>query len=290
MFRKKVINISTLLTIKKQAAEIKKMYDEDPRNQTFNLICHGPIKVGKTSLLRTCPKPVFVHSFDPNGTLVLNDMIDSGEVLVDTRFEKDDPFKPTACLLWEDSFNYLYRINFFSHVGTFAIDSMTTWAQTVMYEVIRLAAKKKKDREVGGAPQENDWLPQMAFIENYMRKFLSLPCHCILLGHSDQPKDREGNATGDLGIMITGKLRERVPALFSEIYYLRIKDYKTESRELLTKPVYGIQAGSRLGFGGKLEKEEPPDIKTIMKKVGIDPSDKPLFKDLPDETEKGGEE
>lgn len=276
--------MSTLLTIKKHAEEIRRMYDEDPRNLTFNAIIHGPIKVGKTSLLRTCPKPIFVHSFDPSGTLVLQDMIDKGEVLVDTRFEKEDPFKPKACRLWEDEFNYLYRKDFFSHVGTFAIDSMTTWSQIIMYEVIRRAAEKKKDREIGGHPHENDWLPQMAFIENYMRKFLSLPCHCILLGHSEQKKDREGNAVGDLGIMITGKLRERVPALFSEIYYLQIKDYKAETRELLTKPVYGIQAGSRLGHGGKLNKHEPPNIKKIMAKVGLDPSDKPLFGEL-EETE-----
>ena len=275
--------MSTLLTIRKQAEEIKKMYDNDPRNMTFNAIVHGPLKVGKTSLLRTCPKPIFVHSFDPGGTLVLRDMIEKGEVLADTRFESEDPFNPKACRLWEDSFNYLYRKDFFKHVGTFAIDSMTTWSSTIMYEIIRRAAKVKKNRVIGDAPHEQDWLPQMAFIENYMRKFLSLPCNCILLGHSDQPKDREGNSIGDLGIMITGKLRERVPALFSEIYYLRMKDYKAGTRELLTKPTYGIQVGSRLGFGGKLDPTEPPDIKKIMEKCGLDTSDKPLFNELKDE-------
>jgi len=276
--------LASLLSIKKKAAQIKQMYDEDPRNQTFNAIIHGPIKTGKTSLLRTCPKPVFVHSFDPGGTDVLKDMIETGEVLVDTSFEKEDPFKPKACRSWEDSFNDLYKQDFFSHVGTFAIDSMTTWAQTIMYEVIRRAVAsprgKKAGRVNGGSPQENDWLPQMSFIENYMRKFLSLPCHCILLGHSDLPKDREGNPVGDLGIMITGKLRERIPALFSEIYYLRIKDYKKETRELLIKPTYGIQVGTRLGNGGKLEKTEPPDIGKIMRKVGLDTTSKPLFNEI----------
>lgn len=277
--------MSTLLTIRKQAEEIKKLYEEDPRSLTFNAIVYGSLKVGKTSLLRTCPKPVLIHSFDPSGTLVLRDLIDKGEVLADTRFEREDPFKPTACRLWEDSFNYLYRKDFFSHVGTFVIDSMTTWNQVIMYEVIARAAKAKKNREVGGSPQEQDWLPAMSFIENYMRKFLSLPCHCILLGHADQQKDRDGNIIGDLGILTFGKLRERVPALFSEIYYLRMKDYKKETRELLTKPTYGIQCGSRLGFGGKLDKTEPPDIKKIMKKCGLDISDKPLFKDLEEEQE-----
>ena len=274
--------MSSLLSIKKEAEKIQKMYEEDPRTNSFNCIVHGPIKVGKTSLLRTCPKPVLVHSFDPGGPDVLKDMIASGEVIADTSFEREDPFHPSACRNWEDAFNRLCQKDFFSHIGTFAIDSMTTWAQVIMYEIIRRAAlaKKQKGRVCGDAPRQQDWLPQMAFIENYMRKFLSLPCHCILMGHSDQPTDDEGNPTGDKGLMITGKLSERIPALFSEIYYLRIKDFKKETRELLVKPVYGIQVGTRLGSEGKLDKIEPPDIKAIMRKVGLDDSDKPLMKDL----------
>lgn len=275
--------MSTLLAIKKQAEEIKKMYDGDPRTKTFNCLVYGALKTGKTSILRTCPKPVFVHSFDPSGTLVLRDLIEKGEVLADTRFENEDPFKPSACRLWESEFNDLYRKGFFNHVGTFALDSMTTWASIIMNEVIRRAAAKKKNRVIGEAPQQQDWLLQMSFIENYIRKFLSLPCHCILLGHADQQKNEEGANVGDLSIMITGKLRERIPALFSEIYYLRIKDYKIGTRELLTQAVYGIQAGSRLSFGGKLDKTEPPNIKKIMDKVGLDSSDKPLFSELKDE-------
>ncbi len=280
-----MIKIGTLLEIKKQAAEIKRMYEEDPRTKTFNALIYGSLKTGKTSILRTCPKPVLVHSFDPSGTLVLRDLIEKGEILADTRFEHEDPFKPSACQLWEKEFNYLYRKEFFKHVGTFAIDSMTTWASIIMNEVIRRAAKTKKNREIGGAPQQQDWLLQMSFIENYTRKFLSLPCHCVLLGHADQQKDENGANVGDLSIMITGKLRERIPALFSEIYYLRIKDYKQGTRELLTQQVYGVQAGSRLGFGGKLEKTEPPDIKKIMAKCGLDTSDKPLFSELEYEEE-----
>jgi hypothetical protein len=277
--------MGTLLMIKKQAEEIKKMYDSDPRNMTFNGIIFGSLKVGKTSLLRTCPKPVLIHSFDPNGTLVLRDLIEKGEILADTRYEKEDPYNPKACALWEKNFNDLYRKNFFKHVGTFAIDSMTSWNSAVMFEVIKRASLKKKNREVGGAPQQQDWMICMSFIENYIRKFLSLPCHCILLGHADQPKNEDGANVGDLGIMTIGKLRERIPALFSEIYYLRMKDYKTETRELLVKPTYGIQVGSRLGFGGKLDKTEPPDIKKIMAKCGLDASNKPLFNELKDNEE-----
>lgn len=281
--------MSTLLKIQKEAEDMRRRYAENPRNDSFNLIVHGPIKTGKTSLLRTCRFPLLVHSFDPNGTVVLRDLEASGDAILDTRFEEEDPYAPTAARLWEKEFLYLRRIGFFNHVGTYAIDSMTTWSQCIMYEVIKLAAgkaSKVKPREIGGAPQEQDWLPQMQFIENYMRLFLSLPCDCILLGHSDQPKDRDGNAVGDEGLMITGKLRQRIPALFSEIYYLRIKDFKTGERELLTQPTYGIQAGSRLsGKEGLLDKYEPADIKKIMKKVGLSTADKPRIADIKESEE-----
>ena len=274
-------NKDMLLKIKDQALKIQKQYESNPRTQSFNAIIHGPIKVGKTSLAKTCPAPVLIHSFDPGGTDPLRAEIATGQVIADTRFEEENPYAPQACRLWEEEFNRLRRMGFFSHVGTFIIDSMTTWAQVIMYEVIRRAhVKKPAKRVIGGSPQQDDWLPQMQFIENYMRLFLSLPCPCILMGHSDQPKDQDGNILGDEGIMITGKLRQRVPALFSEIYYMRIKNYQTGERELLTQPTYGIQTGSRLGSGGKLNKTEEPNIKNIMKKVGLDPSDKPMLDEL----------
>ena len=126
--------------------------------------------------------------------------IEAGKVLVDNRFEDDDPYSPKAFRLWTDEFNKLIKEDFFSHVGTFVIDSLTSWQQVIMYEVIRLAVKAApKKRSLGSHPFENDWLPQMQRIENYMRKFLALPCDCILLGHSEYPKDRDGKIVGDLG-------------------------------------------------------------------------------------------
>jgi len=281
--------MSSLLTIKRRAEEIKKLYEENPTTYRFNAIVHGPIKSGKTSMLKTCRMPVLIHSFDPGGTTVLRDEIKAGKVLVDNSFEEDDPYNPRAFRLWKDEMATLIKEDFFRHVGTFVIDSITTWQQVIMYDVIKDAVKQfPKKRTIGSQPFEQDWLPQMQYIENYMRKFLALPCDCILLGHSEYPKNRDGEIIGDLGLMITGKLKERIPALFSEIYYLRIKNYSTGERELLTQPDYRIMAGSRLGAGGKLEKYEKPDFKNILKKVGEDTSDRPLFDKLIIEETKNG--
>lgn len=278
----------SIMSIKREAAAIKALYDSNPTTNRFNIIIHGDIKSGKTSMLKTCRMPLLIHSFDPGGTDVLQKEIKEGKILVDNRFERDDPYAPSAFRLWMDEFARLEKSGFFNHVGTYAIDSVTTWSQIIMYEVIRKAVKAQpKKRTIGSQPYENDWLPQMQYIENYMRKFLALPCDCVLLGHSEYKMDRDNNIIGDLGLMITGKLRTRVPALFSEVYYLKIKNYKTGERELLTQPDYQIMAGTRLGAGGKLDKYERPDFKHILRKVGMSTEDRPLFKDLVEETEGG---
>jgi hypothetical protein len=273
--------MSSLLEVKKRAEDIKRLYGENPTTDCYNAIIHGKPKAGKTYILKTVRMPCLIHSFDPGGADVLKDEIASGKILVDNRFENEDPLAPHVFREWQDEFSSLIKMGFFNHLGTFVIDSMTTWAQVIMYEVIRQAVKQfPNKRKIGTQPYEQDWLPQMQYIENYMRKFLALPCDCILLGHSELPMDRDNNIIGDLGLMITGKLKTRIPALFSEIYHIRIKNYKTGERELLTQPEYQVMAGTRIGGGNKLDKIEEPNIKKILKKVGMDYSDKPLFKDI----------
>ena len=232
--------------IKARADKIQKFYEDNPRTKTFNGIVFGPIKIGKSTLIDTCRAPILVHSFDPGGTKVLQKGIDNGRILVNTSFEDEDPFSPWAFKDWVAEMKVLDKEGFFDHIGTFVIDSMTTWAQTIMYEVISQAVKKdaKKKRKLGGHPQENDWLPQMQHIENFMRIFAGLPCDCLLLGHDDAPVDRKTGAIGDKGLMITGKLIKRVPALFDEVYYMDIVNKK---RKLLTAHKHGIQSGTRLG-------------------------------------------
>jgi len=201
-------------------------------------------------------------------------------VIADTEFEIDDPWHPVACDLWESKFNKLRSTGFFNHLGTFCIDSTTTWMSTIMYKVIAIAAKKKSKRTVGGHPHLEDWAPQMAFAENYMRIFTTLPCDCILLGHSDRRFDEEGNPLEDETILLTGKLRKRIPALFSEVYRLEITDKRKGTRQLLTQPKYGVQAGTRLGRDGRFKQYEEPDIKALLRKAGMSVEDKPLFHEL----------
>ena len=259
------------LDIKAEAEKLRKMYSDDPRRTSFNAIVYGGLGTGKTSLLRTCRKPALVHSFDPGGTKVLRDEIEQGTVLVDTRYENEDPRRPDKFQLWDNEYHRLKTGGFFDSIGTYAIDSVTTWAQTAMNAVLKKAGR------AGGTPQQNDWLPQMMMLENAMRDFVSLPCDCVLIGHDDVTKD-EASGRMFVGLMITGKLSRRVPLLFDEIYCALTKETsKGIEYQLLTRATGMYQARSRLGKGGELDTYEKPDIKAILAKVGYSNEDKELF-------------
>jgi len=257
------------IDIKAEAAALRTMYDNDPRKDTFNTLVYGGSGTGKTSLIRTCRYPVLIHSFDPGGTKVLRDEIAAGDIISDTRFEHEDPTKPSVYRDWVAEVKRLERMDFFSNIGTFVLDSMTTWAQATMNEVLRIAGR------AGAQPQQNDWFPQMIRIENAIRDIISFPCDVLMLGHDDVTKDE---ATGKLhvGLLITGKLSRRVPLLFDEYYCSMTKETsKGIEYQLLTRATGTYQARSRIGKGGELETYEKPDLKGIMRKAGYNTEDKP---------------
>lgn len=264
-----------------QARQIRERYQSDPRSTSFNAVVYGGLGTGKTYSVRTAVAPILVHSFDPGGSKVLankianhpypNTCIDSGAILVDSRFEVEDPKKPTAFALWDKEYENLKRSGFFDSIGTFVIDSMTTWAQCALNEVLKRAGR------AGGVPQQNDWFPQMVALENAIRDFISLPCNCILIGHDAATKDE---VTGKIykDLMITGKLTRRIPLLFDEIYYATTKHTSKGTEYFFaTKATSTYQARSRLSASGQLDEMAEPNYKKILRKVGLSAEDKPAI-------------
>ena len=75
------------------AAELKRVqdfYKGDKLQKRFSALVTGETNAGKTFLLRTARRPVHIDSFDPGGTKGLRDLIASGDVVADTRYEDDD--------------------------------------------------------------------------------------------------------------------------------------------------------------------------------------------------------
>lgn len=241
-------------------------YNTDARSQAFNAIIYGDIGSGKTKLLASCPRPILIHSFDPGGVLTLrkeSDFNKEGGIYVDTRFENEDAKNPSAYALWEKEFDMLRKKDVFSEIGTYAIDSATTWADALMNSVL------KKNGRAAGVPQQMDWMVQMNTIRDALKAFCSLPCNCILTAHVDYDKD-EASGRMVAGPMLTGKLKQKIPLLFDELYRtVAQRTAKGTEYTLQTQADSMYRARTRLGTGGLFEPNEVPDITALLKKAGM---------------------
>lgn len=265
---------------KKELEKVKKYYEGDPYQKRFSVLVTGETNAGKTFLLRTARKPIHIDSFDPGGTKCLRDLIKKGDVVADTQWESDDPFNPTTFARWMKAIDMRIQIGYFNHFGTYCLDSATTFGDAVMN--YQLANKNR----AGEAPQHrHDYNPQKIYMTNYIKKLMRLPCDFILTGHLREIKKlvrvdaKTGIATEEIKyrFLTTGQAVVTIPLLFDEIYVLTGKDGRGREpkREMLIDSLGEYVARSRLKADGLLSAVEPPNIKGLLKKIGLDWKDKP---------------
>lgn len=251
--------------------KVRDLYRTQSQEKNFNALIYGDTGTGKTYGLRTARKPVLVHSFDPGGSRSIADLVETGEVIVDARWELEDAKSPTAYKAWETEFDRLRKLGIFDTVGTFVIDSITTWSEAMMNYIL------KKNGRAGETPQLQDYLVQMLTIRDVIKVATGLPCDFIAIGHINMDKDE---VTGKMtsSPLVTGKLSSRLPLLFDEVYVTEAKE-KAQGIEYtyLTRNNGLLKARSRLAPKAKLETREPQDIKSILKRAGYEYQDKPLL-------------
>lgn len=258
---------------KEEFARIQQAYKDDPKQSSFNALVLGESGTGKTFLLRTARRPVHIDSFDPGGSKNLLDWIKSGDVVVDSQYESEDPTKPFAFSKWKKEFDYRLRGGYFDHIGTYVIDSATTWSEAIMNSILQKAGIS------GQAPRfTKDYVPQKIEIRNYLRKCLDLPCDFILTGHAEvkEDVDDQGRTVMKFRFMTTGKGVTTVPLLFDEQYFLITRRSPRGPEYKMIVQNDGIYpARSRLAGNNKLSPLEEPDIKKLLKKAGLPAEDKP---------------
>ncbi|MBT9139090.1 MAG: hypothetical protein DDT31_01670 [Syntrophomonadaceae bacterium] len=250
---------------------IKAAYNENRQNKSFNLLLLGESGSGKTFLARTARGPVHIDSFDPGGSKCLREWIKRGHIVVDSRYEDEDPLKPFAFNLWEKEIERRIKLNYFDFLGTYILDSSTTWGIAIMNEILKRAGIP------GTQPRyTKDYGPQKATIHNWLKRILSFKCDVILTGHLQQLKD-EATERVTYRYMTTGQGTVIIPLLFDELWIMDPKETATGiSYRVLTTSTGTHIARSRLAAGGKLERYEEPDLKKILKKVGFSPEDRKL--------------
>lgn len=278
----------------KELKRVTDYYNGDHLQKRFSAIVTGETNAGKTYLLRSARFPIHVDSFDPGGTKCLANLIRSksnpnGQVVVDTTYESEDPFKPTAFAEWMKTTEIRLRTGYFNMFGTYCLDSLSTFSDAVMNHQLKGAGR------AGETPQHRrDYNPQKTFVVNYIRKLMNLPCDFILTGHLKQHEEVKhiDSSTGIVRkevwhrLYVTGQAVITVPLLFDELYVIRGKGEGRNGpkREMLIDSLGTYIARSRLKQNGKLDAIEEPDIKKLLKKSGFEQDDKPALEPL-----KGGE-
>lgn len=262
---------------KNELQKVKEYYAGDPLQKRFSALICGGIGAGKTYLLRTARRPVHIDSFDPGGTKCLLDLIKSGDVIADTQWESDDPFHPNKFAEWMKTVDIRLQTDYYDHFGTYCLDSSTTWGEAVMGYQMGLSGK------AGEVPRHRyDYNPSKVFMTNYIKKLMRLKCDFILTGHL---RENEELLSIDTSTGIERKITEyrfftigqavlTIPLLFDEIYVLLGEGGENPKRKMLIDSQGKYIARSRLKANGKLEATEPPDIKGLLKKIGLDWSDK----------------
>jgi hypothetical protein len=264
----------SVLDLRNRAREIQELYPIDDAIK-FSALVMGLRGVGKTTLLGTAPYPLLVDSFDPNGTVVLQQMYPEecrdGRILI-RKWWGDRAKRPRVFKAWEKQFEIDLQSGFFDALGTYAIDSYTM-LQDVLSNCVGMTGKSAK-LDIGALAMA-DYQALYATVKDIINMASNCDCNFIMTAHTVADKDE---LTGEVTIDIDAyrKLRTSVPLLFTEKYVL-IKETTSAGAKhiLLTQDFKRYQASTQIGAGGIFTTKEEPNIKMLLKKAGMSDADKP---------------
>ncbi len=254
--------------------KLKNNYQVKKGNKV-NIMLAGDSGTGKTHILKTMPGPIFIDSFDPGGLTTLTEEIESGFVIPSVHWEDETPKKPFAFKEWDNHITKLIDNDFFEHVGTYVLDSLTTWGDALMGYILQL------DMRPNTNPQIQDYGLQQTLARTAIKALAGLPCNVVITAHLDTMKDEVSGAIMT-SIMIPGKASVKLPLEFSELYVLESKDVRsgtdvTIQRTLLTQKTGRYRAKTRIGRNGLFKLREPADLGALMRKAGYPTENKPLM-------------
>lgn len=203
----------------------------------------GGIGVGKTTQFRTLKGKKFMYVFDSTALPSLEGAdidyvtfipdISDLEIAVKT-LKKDvgdknirnERLEPKTYREWEDDYQSRGADGFFEKYDWVGFDSLTTFSDIVMDRVQYLNGR------LGKQPEQADWTAQMNTIRNVFRVATNLGTNIFATAHVEIQKDETlGKTYGQ--IILTGKLRIRLPLLFSDIFACHCEEVEGKARFLL---------------------------------------------------------
>jgi hypothetical protein len=193
----------------------------------------GSTGSGKTTQILTLPGKTFAYLFDPNAILSLQGAdIDYEEFLPDRLNLSINSLKAgvgdknraniTSTLYneWEQDFSSRLSDGFFNEYDNICMDSATTFQDLIMDRVLTINGR------AGQWPQQDDYGPQMLTFTNVVRNLAATGKTIYMTGHMETFQDKLTQRVFR-GPMMTGKLKTKIPLLFSDIF---VADAETDQQ------------------------------------------------------------
>jgi len=211
-----------------------------------NILIFGHTGAGKTTQFLTLPGRKFAYLFDPNALDSLAGFdVEYEEFLPDKlnlavkslSTEANKKAQPSKLKTvqsyqnWEKHFETNLESGYFDQFDAILFDSITTFSDMVMDEVLRLNSRE------GQWPQQDDYGPQMNAIMKVFRVLTSMGKTIYATGHMELVKD-ETSGRIVYQPLVTGRLKTKLPLLFSQIFALHAEagQDKKVNYKLQTKP------------------------------------------------------
>lgn len=264
------------LDIKKRLADIDATYDSTNLLNTFNAMILGTKGCGKTTVCATARRPIIFATFDPGGPKSIRDKISKGGIHI-MSYEGESWRKPKEYARWEADYMKLETDGVFEQIGTYVIDSASTWIHAMMNCIVsKQMTERKKDRP-NFLPAIGDYNVALYTMIDIIKRISNQPCDFILTAHMVKEVDQ---LTG--GFVMTLKafpcFQIDMPLLFDETYIMAdngvTDDQGGTINQLLTGKKGIREASTRIGAGGKFDLYEEPNIKNLLKKAGLPFEDK----------------
>ena len=203
----------------------------------------GSTGSGKTAQMITLPGKTFAYLFDPSALATLKgydidyEMFVPGKINLgavslskgksDQKTKTDAPDIYTA---WASHADKMVETNGFDKYDNICFDSFTTFSDIVMDRILKLNGR------VGQFPQQDDWGGQMQTITNCVRTFVSMNKTLLFTAHDEFKQDDVTSRMQNI-ILLTGRLRVKLPLLFSEILHMECASTATEIKyQAQTRP------------------------------------------------------
>lgn len=186
----------------------------------------APTGMGKTTQFLTLPGKKFTYLFDPNAKLSLRgfdveyeeflpDLINLSVASLkkDGAKDKTTSHASTMYVEWERDFDAKMQGGYFDQFDWLGMDSCTTFLDLIMDRILTLNGR------YGQWPHQDDWGPQMIAFKNVVRAWTSMGKGIYFTGHLETKQDDLTKRIWEKPMM-TGRLRDQIPLLFSDIFAL----------------------------------------------------------------------